>query len=113
MDAIIQFITEEALSHSVTLGAGMLIIWLPRLLRRRQLKKPVEKAYRKLRRVCEPNTMNPADPGNQSFMRSEARDEVNLLVRPLEKVGFYGPAEECSTEEASLHLCSVTLERCG
>ena len=72
MDIITQFIMEEALSHSITLGAGMLIIWLPGFLRRRRLKKPVEEAYHWLQKVCEPETLNPEKKGNPSFMRSKA-----------------------------------------
>ena len=105
MENIALFFMGEVLPHVTTAGAGMLIIWLPRFLRRKRLKKPVERAYFKLRMACEPETLNPEQPGNPDFMQSEARDAVNLLVRPLEQAGFYGPSRECSKGDLPIWFC--------
>ena len=61
----------------------------------------VNSAYFKLRMVCEPGTLNPEEPGNPDFMKSDARDEVNPLIPKLEKAGFFCPPR-CTVEENSL-----------
>lgn len=50
---------------------------------RKSLLNDIEKAYSLLRMVCEPKTMNPQNPGNPDFMKSEARDFVNPMIPRL------------------------------
>lgn len=101
MANFLDFLVSEVATHMGALGLGMLILWLPRSYRRRKLKPRVEEGYLKLRKVCEPQTLNPDAPGNQDFMKSDARDVVNPLRGRLEKAGFY-PPRQCSTDQKSL-----------
>ena len=61
----------------------------------------IEEAYMKLRRVCEPWTLDPDGPGNRGFMKSDARDFVNLLRSDLKKSGE-DPPSLCTSGDASL-----------
>ena len=115
MEGIVQIVIEEGMLLGLAYLGGILTMWLPRFCRRKRLKKPVAAAFRRLREACEPETMNPADPGNPDFIRSDARDQVNLLVRRLENCGFLGPEDQCSTEPESLqrwfhHLGKVRMQ---
>ena len=86
------------ITHLAAAGATMLGVWLYKIWNRRCLRTDVEKGYRKLRLVCEPDTINPEQPGNAAFMKSDARDFVNILDRRLRKAGFY-PPPECSRDD--------------
>ena len=44
------------------------------------------------RMACEPGTLNPSEPGNPTYMSSEARDRANLLIKPLQRAGFVPPS---------------------
>lgn len=68
---------------------------------RESLLNDIEKAYLLLRRVCEPETLNPQNLGNSSFMKAEARDFVNPMMPRLEKAKFFPPAQ-CTMEDSSL-----------
>ena len=70
-------------------------------IRRKLLKSKVEKAYYKVKRVCEPETLHPDHPGNPDYMKSDARDYINPLIKKLEKAGLK-PPNDCSTDDASL-----------
>lgn len=82
------------------LVAGMFVMWFPRILKRRLLRKRVGAAYFKLRLVCEPETLNPDQPGNMEFMRSDARDTANEIATRLKSAGFY-PPKKCTNDDAS------------
>ena len=47
----------------------------------------VEDLYKEIRRIVEPETLDPCQPGNMAFMRSEARDKINLLRPALLRRG--------------------------
>ena len=76
---------------------------------RRRLSADVEDAYQRLRQVCEPGTLNPAMPGNQTYMRADARDFVNPLGKRLSRAGFYPPSK-CSVDDYSLQEWFKFLE---
>lgn len=65
------------------------------------LVNDVEQAYLLLRRVCEPETLDPRNLGNLDFMKAEARDFVNPMMPRLRKARFFPPAQ-CTTEDNSL-----------
>ena len=88
--------------HVTFIGVGAAIVWVPRRFRLCRLKPKVEEAYIKLRNVCEPETLDPQQPGNQEFMKSDARDFVNLLRPRLENAGLYGAPPPCTTDRQSL-----------
>ncbi len=98
---VLSWFADHVLSHGITAGVVALVMYLPRFLRRRRLKPRVEQAYMKLRKVCEPNTLDPDQPGNRDFMKSDARDFVNPLRHRLQKAEAY-PPPECTTEDCSL-----------
>lgn len=83
--------------------------WCIKRLARRGLYKGVEAAYMNLRLVCEPQTIDPAHPGNDSFMRSRARDTVNPLIMSLRRAGF-DPPSKCNTNDTSLREWFKFLE---
>lgn len=83
--------------------AGMFVLWFPRILKRRLLRERVGTAYYKLRRVCEPETLNPDEPGNMEFMRSDARDTANEIATKLKSAGFY-PPRKCTNNDASFRV---------
>ena len=69
--------------------------------KRRRLRKPVEKAYMNLRRVVEPETMDPSNPGNAAYMRASSRDEINLLQLKLNRANFTTPPPMDLTDESA------------
>ncbi len=69
----------------------------------------VNRAYMKLRKVCEPQTLNPNKPGNQGYMKSDARDSANVLIKWLCRAGF-DPPSRCTLEEESLQQWFKFLE---
>ena len=71
------------------------------LYRKYKIKPKVMEAYNMLRKVCEPETLNPEHLGNKSFMSSEARDLANLLINPLKKMYFATP-QPCTKDEKCL-----------
>ena len=81
--------------------AGMFVMWFLRIIKRRLLREQVRTAYFKLRLVCEPGILNPAQPGNMDFMRSDARDTANVIATKLKSAGFY-PPKKCTNDDASL-----------
>lgn len=108
MESVIEWIVNQAIAAIVgaIISAGVVAIWSCIQRKRlaaeqRLLAAEIEKAFQLVRRVCEPEIMDPAYPGNQAYMKSEARDFVNPLTRRLEKAGFYPPTQ-CTTEDQSL-----------
>ena len=87
----------------------MLILWGRGRINRFRLKKPVEDGFRKITQVCEPGTLNQEKPSNLTHMRREAANTANMLIRPLEKAGFYSPGK-CITDDASLKAWFNFLE---
>ena len=61
----------------------------------------VEEGYKLLRNACEPETLDPAHPGNPAAIKAYARDFVNPLSGKLRKAGF-SPPGLCTVEEDSL-----------
>ena len=61
----------------------------------------VEKLYMDVRRVVEPETLNQSQPGNIAFMRSDARDRINLL-RPALLRRQEEPPKSCDGVDESL-----------
>ena len=82
-------------------AAGIATIILPRWIHRRRLKRAVEDGYMALRMVCEPATLNPEHPGNAEYMKSHARDLVNLMIGQLRRAGFE-PPRRCDRSDESL-----------
>ena len=80
------------------LGAGGL--WMFQRIRRMALKRKVLCAYSLVQRVREPETMNPDSPGNPAYMKSQARDFVNLLLNPLKRAGLRPPEKMERSEES-------------
>lgn len=74
-----------------------------------RIRWSVNRTYIKFRNVCEPKTMNPKKPGNSDYMKSEARDSANVLIKRLCKAGF-DPPPRCTTEEESLQEWFKFLE---
>ena len=72
-----------------------------RSYRKYKLKPLVESAYMNLRRVVEPGTLNPERPGNPVFMRSDSRDEINLLRPKLIRVKYLTPDSMNLSEESA------------
>ena len=85
--------------------------WAPRRIRRRNLRGDVHGAYLDLRAACEPETLNPAAPGNPAYMKAHARDVTNPLVQRLERAGFTPPEGECSVDEGSLQRWFLFLRQ--
>ena len=73
-----------------------------RHIRRKRLREDVETAYFKLQMACEPETLNPEKPGNLAYMKSDARDSVNILYKEIKRAGF-DPPHICEATEGSLH----------
>ena len=67
-----------------------------------EFRRTIEEAYLKLRNVCEPDTLNPAKPGNPTFMKADARDFINPMQPFLEPLGFDPPPKQCTTDDGSL-----------
>ena len=103
---IFDFITTElvlwVVTHGLSVLLGVVLMWGPRRYRRWKLKPLVETGYGKLRMVCEPQTLNPAKPGNPGYMKSDARDFINPLGPKLQKAGFY-PPDKCTADDNSLN----------
>ena len=109
METLTDFLAGETFSHAVAVGGGMLILWGRGRINRFRLKKPVEDGFRKITQVCEPGTLNQEKPSNLTHMRREAANTANILMRPLEKAGFYSPGK-CTTDDASLEAWFNFLE---
>ena len=109
MDWVIALL-REVWSVVLSLLVGMGVVWFPQKVRRWRLRRPVDQGYMKLRRVCEPGTLDPEHRGNPEYMASDARDHVNPLRKPLEKAGFHTPGE-CTIEESSLKEWFAFLRR--
>lgn len=80
---------------------GTMIMILPRWIRRRRLRPLVEDAYMALRNACEPKTLDPKDPGNAEFIKSDARDLVNSMTGRLRRAGIQ-PPDLCDRSDESL-----------
>ncbi len=93
-------ISATGLSFVCGVVLGVLVMWLPKFIKRRLLRKKVEAAYSMLRMVCEPKTLNPAQLGNREYMISESRDLVNAIS--LKSAGFR-PPQKCDRSEKSLN----------
>ena len=72
-------------------------------------RKQIEEAYLKLRNVCEPGTLNPEHPGNQIFMKAEARDFINPFRPGIKKSGFHPPGQ-CTTRDRLNRLQTPSME---
>lgn len=101
MEWIIGWIVDQAAGAIVgAIGAATTgVIW--KHIQRRRLAAEIEKAYQLVRRVCEPEILDPLHPGNLAYMKSEARDFINPLARRLKRAGFFPPTQ-CTTEDHSL-----------
>ena len=81
--SIISFLTSElmldAASYLVATALGALLVLGPGRYCRWRLKPQVDEAYSKLRRVCEPKTLDPSHSGNSDFMKFDTHDFVNPL----------------------------------
>ena len=97
----VKFITDELLSHSVTALVVLLMVYLPGKARKFILRSKIEKAYFMLRNVCEPDTLNPQQPGNPVYMKAAARDYINPLRKSLSKAGLE-PPDKCTVGDGSL-----------
>ena len=100
-----------AIPTLVGMAAVQLMNWAPRWIRRRNLRVDVHGTYLALRAACEPETLNPAAPGNPAYAKAHARDVVNPLVRRLERAGFTPPERECSVDEGSLQRWFLFLRQ--
>ena len=58
------------------------------------------RAYSLVQRVREPETLNPDSPGNPAYMKSKARDFVNLLLNPLRRAGLRPPEKMDRSDES-------------
>ena len=65
------------------------------------LRPHIEEGYKLLRKVCEPNTLDPDHPGNPAYMRSAARDFVNGMIHDLDRAAL-SPPPMCTEDEDSL-----------
>ena len=91
----------ETLQGAIWYGFGVMSLWGLRRFRRRRLRKPAEEAYMNLRRVVEPGTMDPSNPGNAEYMRAYSRDEINLLHPKLNRANFPTPPPMDLTDESA------------
>ena len=91
------------------IALGMFVMWVPRKIRRALLRNRVRKAYLEFRNVCEPDTLNQANPGNMDFMMSSARDMANDMITRLIKTELY-PPEKCTLDKKSLQEWFKFLE---
>lgn len=88
-------------------GTAIPLIW--RRFNRRRIATRVSEAYELLQVVCEPEVLDPKNPGNPAYMKVRARDYVNRMIRPLERAGFL-PPQKCTTKEESLQEWYEFLE---
>ena len=91
----------EMLPGAIWYGLGVMSLRGLHYFRRRRLKKPAEEAYMNLRRVVEPGTMDPSNPGNAEYMRAYSRDEINLLHPKLNRANFPTPSPMDLTNESA------------
>ena len=91
----------EMLPGAIWYGFGVMSLRGLHRFRRRRLRKPAEKAYMNLKRVVEPGTMDPNNPGNAEHMRSYSRDEINLLQPKLNGANFPTPPPMDLTDESA------------
>ncbi|MDE0152946.1 MAG: hypothetical protein OXN23_03645 [Gammaproteobacteria bacterium] len=103
MQQIVLDFVSSITGAGFTLGfaLGFLTMWSLKLIKRLLLCKEVDRAYHMFRMVCEPEIVNPDNPGNQDYMRSQARDMANALLDRLRSAGFH-PPDQCTRNEKSL-----------
>ena len=89
---------------------GLSLYKLKYYMQRKRLKPKVEAAYEKVQMVCEPETLNPAKPGNPHAMKKIARDYINPLIKEFRKVGF-NPPSDCDISDDSLKMWFNFLAR--
>ena len=80
-----------------------LFLYKLKYMQRKLLKAKVEAAYKNVQMVCEPETLNPAKPGNPHAMKKIARDYINPLIKEFRKVGF-NPPSDCDISDDSLKM---------
>ena len=80
------------LAFAAGAAVGVLASKAPKVFYRRRLTGPVATAYDHLALVCEPEILNPENPGNMDYMRARARGETDLLINDLQRAGFWPPA---------------------
>lgn len=103
------FFSQTSIAFGLGLLVGISIVFLPKFISRVILRYRVEEVYFKLRLVCEPEILNPDHPGNMAYMKAEARDAANGLIKLLRKAGFE-PPNRCDSNDQSLYNWFQFLE---
>ena len=103
-----ELLSHDATTHTIVTVGGGGLLWLGqrvvRAWRRRRLRKPVDDAFVKVRNSVEPQTLNPASPGNPDAIYAYARDSVTPLCHPLRRAGFEPPPAHPDKEALRLWL---------
>ena len=66
----------------------MFVMWVPRKTRRALLRNRVRKAYLAFRNVCEPDTLDQANPGNMNFYEVEREGYGERHDNQIDKNGI-------------------------
>ena len=71
-------------------------------VKRKLLKRRVDETFYAVRKAVEPDTLSNPDETNHAYMKSEARDAVNLLLPRLQAARLPPPPESATRENLSV-----------